>query len=143
MWEYRKTPEDRRILPDVRRWSDIVFVEWETQANQRGVHVGGLKYVFRHNIQNAITLDVIEYLATGHIIAWPGLLFKTCTAGGRALVGVPNGRGIAWLLASHKEAFRGKTIESVRVWAIYDAYDKPTYHMLFTIGPLPSEDRMC
>ena len=94
------------VYADVTHWSDVVFVEWQSQAEDEGL-VRELNYVFRQAMAN---FD---------------------TAAGLAMLGTPNGCGVAWLLATHKEQFSKRTIQSVRVWA-----DDAGYNAYFKIVPL-------
>ena len=51
---------------------------------------------------------------------------------GRALWGSPNGEGIGWLLAQHKEQFGIKTVTSVTVFL--DEAQFPAYNLAFKIA---------
>ena len=46
---------------------------------------------------------------------WPGLTFSIESDEGLALLGTPNGRGVAWLLKQHEE-LSGKRASKVTVW---------------------------
>lgn len=101
--------------------------------------VKGLKYVIRSGIENIDTNIVVHeiiqrynggacsYDTAGqrfdagcphcsHKIPWPGMTFEMGSEEMLALLGTPNGCGVAWLLAQHGE-FVGKTIGRVRLWS--------------------------
>jgi hypothetical protein len=110
----------------------VVFVEWQTQAQIRDVNIKGLKGVFQMEIANADTIFVIKILNGGEeLLPWPGLAFKMSDERGQAMLGTPNGLGVAWLLITHKSQFAGRTIESVRVWT----GPEEDYYAYFEIVP--------
>ena len=79
---------------------------------------------------NEDTFDVVERILKGTDFPWPGVELRMSEPAGLAMLGTPNGRGVAWLLATHKEQFGHRTIESVRVWS------DNGYHACFKIVPL-------
>ena len=97
-----------------------------------------LNYVFRFEIRNPDTREVIERLLGRTYRPWPGVDVQMSNPGGLAMLGTPHGRGVAWLLATHKEQFGQRTIESVTVWS--DSGDPenpyPRYNAYFKIVPL-------
>jgi hypothetical protein len=113
----KKKPGLPDVLPDVYRWSDITFIEWKTQAGER---IKELHYVFQANIMNQESKMVIERAAGGpNNLQWPGKVFEMASSEGRAILGSPNGRGVAFLLATHKELLGQRIIERVLVWRVY------------------------
>ena len=111
----RKKPSKK--LPDIRAWSDITFVEWQRQAQDEGQDISGLKYVIRYDIVNVDTAEIIEEaVGDSSRILWPGVTISMSTEEGRAILGTPNGAGVAFLLATHKVQLGQKTVESVHVW---------------------------
>jgi hypothetical protein len=131
-------------LPAVRRWSDVIFVEWQHETRRRPLGVGELKWIFRYNIANptsrAVTVEALR--RDGGRRGWPGVSFHACSENGEAIIGTPNGRGIVWLLATYKRQFGAKTIESVRVW-LTGHRDNPTVNFLFTITSLSETAQHC
>ena len=83
----------------------MVFVEWQSQAKDRGLDIRELNYVFRMEMSNAVTIEVIQRILGGSYGPWPGVEVQMTDAAGLAMLGTPNGRGVAWLLATHKEQF--------------------------------------
>jgi hypothetical protein len=116
----------------------VVFVEWQYQARTRGLPISELNYVFRIEITNADTIKVIQRILGGAFRPWPGVSVPMTNEAGLAMLGTPNGRGVAWLLATHKEQFGKKTIESVTVWSDSDNPNdpQPLYYAYFVIVPL-------
>lgn len=118
-------------LPDIRRWSDVVWLVWATQA---GVQKTSLKYVFRHDIATAETKGIIDRAAgvgmDQFISAWPGIKFLPGEVEFQALLGTAHGKGVAYLIADHRE-LRLKNIESVNLFTTYGA--PASYHLLFTL----------
>ena len=62
-------------------------------------------------------------------------VFLTSSAEGKAILATDNGKGVAWLLATHKKklGLEPKTIRQVTVFSFNDA---PTHNLIFTIAPL-------
>jgi hypothetical protein len=125
------------IYADITYWSDVVFIEWQSQAINRGLDIRELNYVFRLEIKNADTIEVVQRILGGEFRAWPGVDVQMSDDAGLAMLGTPNGRGVAWLLATHKEQFGRRTIESVTVWSDpSDSNDhQPVYNIYFKIVP--------
>ncbi|KAK5126611.1 hypothetical protein LTR85_009545 [Meristemomyces frigidus] len=117
-------------LPTVqlRQWSDVVFLSWAhiTTAEQQA----NLRYVFRRVIRNEDTINVINTIARKkglkscfkvkqcewQVPVWPGIVVEQGDDGFTALLGSPNGRGVAWLLVQHKAAMGKRTVKSIRMW---------------------------
>ena len=121
-----------KTVPDVRAWSDVTFIEWKTQAQISGQDIMGLKYVFRYEIVNPQTALVIEKaVGTFRSIRWPGLIIPMSDERGQAILGTPNGVGVAYLLATHKAQLGEKTIESVHVWSRQVKNPRQVYEFLY------------
>ncbi|TGO16731.1 hypothetical protein BPAE_0479g00010 [Botrytis paeoniae] len=108
------------IIPDLSRWSDITYLKWAEVCKFHGTEVSNLNYVIQHHVTNQITLDVINEVLKkrGESIGPSGSVvsMKDINGHGAALLGTPNGQGVAWLLAQHKEAFKDLTIISVEIF---------------------------
>jgi hypothetical protein len=134
--------EKIRTLPDIKAWSDITYLEWETQAEASGQNVKGLSYIIRFEIANVDTTAIIEQAAGAlSSIPWPGLTIPMSDPRGPAILGTPNGAGIAFLLATHKAQLGEKTVESVQLWSRLLKTRYRTYIKLyaaFKIGPVAS-----
>ena len=95
----------------------MLFVEWQSQAEDQRLDVRELEYVFQQEMANPNTLMVIRTIFGETESLWPGVELQMTEAAGLAMLGTSNGCGVAWLLATHKEQFGKRTIQSVRVWA--------------------------
>jgi hypothetical protein len=130
-WMARR--KESKILPDIRAWSDVVFVDWKMQADATGDDIQGLKYVIRYEVANPDTLTTVEQAAGDSFPQWPGLTFPMSDERALAILGTPNGAGIAYLLATHKEQLGHKTIESVNVWwrEFHLSIEDDSFNLLF------------
>ena len=151
----RPWPKDAP-LPKLKQWSDIVSLTWIDLASAE--QAKNLRWVFQRTIRNDETQDVIGHIckkrkvgqerpkgskmgSTWQAPVWPGLVVHSSGASDEkeanhftALLGTPNGNGIVWLLAQHKEQLGQKTVKSIRVWS--DSPQGPLYSpsMLLEIG---------
>ena len=125
-----------KILPDVKTWSDVTFVEWQSQAQASGQDIKGLKYVIRYHVVNTDTIQIIDRAAGDEShIEWPGVTMPMSDEKGQAVLGTPNGAGIAYLLATHKAQLGQKTVESVLVWSQNIGAEIYYHYAAFKIGP--------
>jgi hypothetical protein len=92
-------------------------------------------------MDNDKTKSVIKILnGERRHLPWPGLTFPMTELPGLAMLGTPNGYGVAWLLIQHRAQFGRRTIESVKVWsgpAPADPSNDPPYYAYFKIVPVP------
>ncbi|KAI2476620.1 hypothetical protein Ptr902_11967 [Pyrenophora tritici-repentis] len=103
--------------PSLAHWSDAAFLQWASMhQDEQGVR--SLNYILREDIQNANTLHI-----AGHIIrdlpqyhTWPGAVFPDSSDECMALLGTPNGSGIAWFLAQHREQLGHKVVDRVALF---------------------------
>ena len=135
-------------LPRYRSWSDITSAIWKHNA---GLNAGGLRFIWQHHIANSITKRFIEQAAGvgpqefDH--PYPGIEIKPTAMDDyiigpkpgqmkfEALLGSPNGVGVAWLLITRRETFPlPVTIKSVQIFTTLRLNGKRSYQMLFTIG---------
>ncbi|KAK4542065.1 hypothetical protein LTR36_007096 [Oleoguttula mirabilis] len=108
-------------LVPLAAWSDVQFLKWQHLCTLAGTDVRSLKYIFRSNIVNDVTRNVIfAALAKSGIKTgpppWPGKKYSMDSEEGKALLGTPNGNGVAWILFSHRAQLGWKTIESVQLF---------------------------
>jgi len=120
----------------------VVSLEWQKQAQANGHDVQGLKYVFRFEVVNPATVMTAERAAGLSFKAeWPGITFSMSDERGQAMLGTPNGAGIGYLLATHKEQLGDKTIETAQAWWQAFQGHSTTRHILypaFRTGPVAS-----
>lgn len=105
-------------LPDLQKWSDVAWLFWEMSCKGEGVGVGNLNYVFRVQIVNDNTRFIVSRaLGSTSVGAWPGTAFNMDTDQGRAILGTPNGSGVAWFLINHQMQMGTRTVKSVNVFS--------------------------
>ncbi|KAJ4390861.1 hypothetical protein N0V93_004460 [Gnomoniopsis smithogilvyi] len=107
-------------ITPLRQWSDVAFLEWLEAAG--AAQVKNLKYVIRSLIINAQTKTRIQeaLVKSGHKTTpvWKNAAkFAMTSDEGAGLLGSPNGSGVGFLIAGHKQQLGLKTITSVTVWA--------------------------
>jgi hypothetical protein len=127
-------------LPSLNRLSDVLFLNWKRLAGSDPNRIAGLKYVLHYYVTNRDTKAVIseiESRSLTRIKNWPGRVFPITKSNknGLALLGTPNGSGIAYFLFQHKDYFPEKTISKVRVWKSPE-WNGIWVHMLFYIEDL-------
>ncbi|KAM0144935.1 hypothetical protein ACHAP3_000054 [Botrytis cinerea] len=129
------------IIPDLSRWSDIAYLQWAEVCKSHGTEMSNLKYVIRHHVTNQITSQVIKEVLgkRGESLTPSGCVVSMGDGNGHgtALLGTPNGKGVAWLLAQHKETFKDMTIISVEIFSSKSrdpANKSPLFNLSFRIG---------
>ena len=95
----------------LKQWSDIQFLTWQSLTSIKERQE--LKWVFRRNIINLMTVkmisDVLEKNNVGtpgtfqgtkitQAPQWPGVKLESGDEGFDALVGSPNSYGVCWML---------------------------------------------
>jgi hypothetical protein len=126
--------DERR--PDLQQWSDIAYLQWSDPSLAHLLN--DLKYVVRSSIVNCETIAVIERVVANYREVdenwrlYPGsyITWDIEDDDAKALLGTPNGNGVAWLLAQHKRELGWKVVQSVTVFwdnlDVIDAGDKPS-----------------
>jgi hypothetical protein len=126
-------------LPELRHWSDVAYLQWSSLQRDAPDE---LKYVLRSRISERDTLAVIdELIATlpdkDRYLPWPGISFAMKQSdGAKALLGTPNGRGVAWLPAQHRSQLGCKDVAELRMFYRAEPRDCPrfrTVSLLFYI----------
>ena len=91
------SPEQALGLPQVKFWSDIVWIVWASLA-KTGAEASSLKYIFRHHVKNEETVFVIERIfgvSGGNFPdgeEWPGRELGPNEENFRAVLGTPHGK---------------------------------------------------
>jgi hypothetical protein len=114
-----------RPFPPLKQWSDAVFLTYKDFCKGDPVKMKKLKGCLRHNIVNTNAKAVLhEYmdkhgdLQDNKPKPWPGTEYKLDVDDGfNVALGVPNGKGVAYLLATHRESLGWKEIYSVRIFS--------------------------
>ena len=107
-------------LPPLHYWSDIAFLQYLSTFPSPPPQPLPLNYVLRLGIMNHDTYQVLGNIFAGHGLhqchSWPGLTFDIESEEGRAILGTPNGSGVAWMLIQHKAQLGEKKIKKVTVF---------------------------
>ena len=146
-----ETKLDGSPLPELQHWSDMAYLQWTDPRLQ--TLPGDLKDVIRSRIENETTIAVIERIIAGRGyregFKTPGCYYPDAaglswgmeTEEAKALLGTPNGSGVARLLVQHKRQFGWKVVESVTLF--WDAVDRgyPSTHpsLLFRLKDVNEE----
>ncbi|KAJ6088662.1 hypothetical protein N7486_009923 [Penicillium sp. IBT 16267x] len=151
-------PEDVE-LPAVNKLSDVMYIEWATQA---GADVATLQYVIQLNAMNKDLRRVMNLAMQADGWSEPGTFYQVSRAY-QALLGCPNGNPQAWALINHKTALGlGSTVlrsgsvvnangnnqiddeaiakEREMCWVEEEGYFGLCQHILFTFEDVPSSD---
>ncbi|KAK3677536.1 hypothetical protein LTR78_002386 [Recurvomyces mirabilis] len=138
MAAYSTSPEDRiidsesavhhlhpdAVAPPLHFWSDVAYIEYLDRAKSEEVDVSRLTSVFQVKVNNVYTRPLVLFLLQKHlgkaVTDFPNLqnrvIWSMDSEAGRALLGSPNGAGVAWLLIQHKETLGQKRIKNVIVY---------------------------
>ncbi|RAK97355.1 uncharacterized protein BO80DRAFT_482409 [Aspergillus ibericus CBS 121593] len=115
------------------QWSDVAWLNWAKLADD----VTTLRAVIQFSVSNGVSEAVIEKVANGQKIGGykAPLKREAGTEDFNALLGTPNGFGVAWLLINHKSQLGIKTIKSVSVFRSKDPLPDgdPVVNMAFEI----------
>lgn len=135
-------------LPPLIHWSDVAFLTYQHQCQGSGVDVNSLQHIFRCRIENKTTSSIVERVAQRKFgqkfpaPAWSHRwLFAAGEEGGNAILASPNGRGVAWMLLTHREQLGRKRVKSVAVFAQEDDPDLETQgpSLYFELEDVPVE----
>jgi hypothetical protein len=106
------------IVP-LNRWSDVVFLEWQKLCEKVHVPLNSLKHIIRYNVDNGPTEDVIQDVFGLNTKDWSeishGRTFYPGEEEFTALLGTPNGSGVAYMLIDHKGQFGQVRVKSITV----------------------------
>lgn len=105
--------ELRKLMPRLNRWSDVVWLLWARKAEDQA---GNLRYILRDNITNKGTKAVMDQVfkvpENSLDLKWPGKTFDVREGDeGKALLGTPQGSGIAWVLADNKQILGERSLK--------------------------------
>ncbi|KAF2097652.1 hypothetical protein NA57DRAFT_77904 [Rhizodiscina lignyota] len=119
-------------VPDMKHWSDITFLEW---AHVAGSRVAGLSNILHMDVDNPESVWIAEKVIGGDGLPEEWAKAKEIspsTQEGQALLGSPNGGGVGWLLAQHKDALGKKAVRGIKVFATPGHPER--MNVLFRIG---------
>jgi hypothetical protein len=126
---------DSDLQPELQRWSDMAYLQWTDPSFDD--LPGDLRLVLRCFIVNADTLAIIDCVEANHReknpnwsrADYPSIGCHIDEDDAKALLGTPNGSGVAWLLAQHRQELGWKTVEYVTV-----SWDQGAVQLAFQIG---------
>lgn len=78
-----------------------------------------IRFVMRTPCENSITQKVIKNAMNRtkqELGKWPGVTFGMDSEEGKAILGSPNGWGVAFMLIQHKRQLGNKVVEKVTVF---------------------------
>ena len=107
--------------PPLNHWSDVAFLTYQHEAAVRGQSNNKLKYIVQARTKNVQTrqmlLKIFNLREFEKFPDWENRqIFGMDTEAGQAILGSPNGVGVAWLLISHKHVWANKRIKSVTIY---------------------------
>lgn len=125
----------RALHKPALHWSDVVFIQWMNECQKHkdttGQPASDLRYVFRYNITNPITHSVVAGILSKHGQSpepWMECKVSPNSLDGKALLGTPNGVGVAYLLIQHKKEFGSKRVGSIDILTVSNDSDLGTLH---------------
>ncbi|KAH3998737.1 hypothetical protein HBI38_094300 [Parastagonospora nodorum] len=133
----RSCPE--LTIPSLHHWSDVAYMQWLEACDQTASEPDSIRYVFRLRVMNPTTTAVVQRVMAnrghGTFTSYPGETFDIDSEEGKAILGTPNGVGVAWLLIQRKRELGHETIKDVTVfWAEYEGKSPGDYpSLLFRI----------
>jgi hypothetical protein len=124
-------------FPPLKQWSDAVFLAYKDVCKSDPMKMKNLKGCLRHNVINIAARQILsEYMGkhgeldSGRPKPWPGTMYKLDEDGFNVALGVPNGKGVAYLLATHRESLGWKEIYQIRIFSV--GWDS-SYNILYYI----------
>ncbi|GAB1210761.1 hypothetical protein APSETT445_009559 [Aspergillus pseudonomiae] len=142
--------------------SDVYFLLWKEVAKKSETELRNIKYFVRHHVINDASLDVALEVASGKplpprkkdeprdtsmVEEWPGKSYDMSTDDGKAILGTPNGAGVARFLMDHKPELGVKAPSKVTLFKTTGHTNLTTnqpedwVHFLFEISPVHKKKR--
>lgn len=133
-------------LPEIRFWSDAVWLTWKEIA---GKDAGDLKYIIRANIYTEASKEMMEMVGRRRMgrkdVDWkPPVNHKDWLKfrpnndqdkGFYALLKTAHAKGVYQLVQQHQQTLRGRHIESITMLSTYNEQAHfHQWHMLFTLS---------
>ncbi|KAF2243987.1 hypothetical protein BU26DRAFT_569871 [Trematosphaeria pertusa] len=132
------------VLPKLKAYSDITFLQWYgSHGSDNREAAQNIKFVFQTPIENADTKAIITqalFKAGKELRPWPGVTFSMHTDEGKALLGSPNGAGVAFMLIQHQQQLGRKTIARVTVFQDDGAKQPRPPSMVFHVTDAPTHN---
>lgn len=113
-------------FPPLKQWSDVTFLVYQDFCGGDPVKMKKLKGVLQHNVVNDLSRGALQGQMGkdgqldedgdhGAPKKWPGTVYEEWEDGLLVALGVPNGKGVSYLLATHREALGWKEVYKVRI----------------------------
>ncbi|KAL4869553.1 hypothetical protein BDV12DRAFT_196179 [Aspergillus spectabilis] len=124
--------------PEPRRLSDIYYLIWK-QIAKISKELRNIKYFIRFHVINTQSKTVALKACDNDVPFWPGKDFDMSTTEGKALLGSPNGSGVAYFLINHKQDLGVKVVKKVTVFKTIGTnaetgLPEDWIHFVFSIG---------
>ncbi|KAF2167265.1 hypothetical protein M409DRAFT_22692 [Zasmidium cellare ATCC 36951] len=137
-----------KLVP-LRQWSDLVFLALQKTIAEVGTgSVKGINHVFRHNLINDEMKEKLAMITGGTDIydypgKWPGLSYPITETQALAALSTANGKGVAYLLGTHKSQMGIRAIDRVNIFncpGLYGGEEGPQWCLYLHVvdGPLAS-----
>ena len=128
--------------PILRRWSDFAFLCWQHACQNDWHCMQGLEWVVQDSVRNQTSLRVsssaVSNVGGTWSTAFPGTYIGMDREEGKAMLGTPNGWGVAWMLGQHVIPFGAKTAASVTVFENNDLEISFIFHVVESTDALPT-----
>jgi hypothetical protein len=117
-------------LVPLQTWADVSFLEWIDVCKGDDKCVKGLKMITKCHAQSNATMQIASQALGGteNWSAWPGKTFNKDSEQFAALMATPSGRGVAWLLLSHRKQLGWKSVSKINLWSEADHDSKSNYY---------------
>lgn len=117
-------------LVPLQTWADVTLLEWVDACKGDEKCVKGLKLVTKCHAKSNATMQIANQALGGTEKwgLWPGKTFSKDSEQFAALMATPSGRGVAWLLLTHREQLGWKYVKSVNLWSETDHDSKSNYY---------------
>jgi hypothetical protein len=105
------------VVPALKQWSDATFLQWADLSSDKHIH--NIRFIMKTPCENVITQEVIKAVMKRtklELQRWPGVTFGMNSVEGKAILGSPNGLGVAFMLIQHKRQLGNKVVEKVTIF---------------------------
>jgi len=104
-----------KALPDLQRWADVAFLAYQERCGAEQKSVKGLSRVFRCEINNEESLETTSSVCEMDSFVENKMyteIYQPDSRQGKALIGMLNGAGVAWMLLRHRDQLGRKVIQT-------------------------------
>jgi hypothetical protein len=131
-------------LVPLQTWADVTFLEWANACNGDEKCVKGLKVITKCHAQNNATMRIGSQALGGSNSwgVWPGKSFSNGSDQFAALMATPSGRGVAWLLLTHRDQLGWKSVKSINLWSDKDHNAESNYYTFQLEDRTSSQDSL-